>query len=279
VKITPSVNKGENLMKTIKPKICSILMSLLLVALQIFSQTGVVYADGELSVATEVTGMVADIDFMPYVPQMGIYSIQYHVANNTQDEVRDIQIFERMQGSSQYTAVNMKGKNKLKPGEVLTWTGGSFEGKTNSNPNIIEYMIKYTAKNGEQEEVLETKGYTAVYVINVDFKVSYTSSVQGQVFKGEQVTLRVEVESQSNVTLYNLVVTDNDLGLELGRIDALAPNSRKVIEKTLPLEKTTSGNLVVTYDDPMGLSGPLRKAVTTNLNIQVREDAHYHLWS
>ena len=266
-------------MKTIKPKICSILMSLLLVALQIFSQTGVVYADGELSVATEVTGMVADIDFMPYVPQMGIYSIQYHVANNTQDEVRDIQIFERMQGSSQYTAVNMKGKNKLKPGEVLTWTGGSFEGKTNSNPNIIEYMIKYTAKNGEQEEVLETKGYTAVYVINVDFKVSYTSSVQGQVFKGEQVTLRVEVESQSNVTLYNLVVTDNDLGLELGRIDALAPNSRKVIEKTLPLEKTTSGNLVVTYDDPMGLSGPLRKAVTTNLNIQVREDAHYHLWS
>ncbi|HHY83599.1 MAG TPA: hypothetical protein GX505_13125 [Clostridiales bacterium] len=255
-----------------KTKVLSMLLSILLIALQIFNPGSVVYAEGELTVTTEVTGMVANINFLPYVPQLGVYSILYHIANNSQDEIKDIQIYERMQGSDQYSAVNMKGKTKLKPGEVLTLGGGSFDGQLSSNPNIIEYMIKYTVKQGDQEQVLETTGYTAVHVIDVNFRVSYTSSVQGQVFKGEQVTLKVEVESLSNVTLYNLSITDSEMGKELGTIDVLAPNSKKVIEKTLPIEKSTSGSIVITYDDPMGLAGPLKKAVDTDLEIQVRDE-------
>jgi hypothetical protein len=257
---------GENGLK----KIYSILLCIILFAVQCFSVTGTVFAEGELQVATEVTGMMSYIDDQPFVPLMGLYSIRYQIVNNSYDEIKDIQLMERLQGESEFRLVDM-GKTKLDPGESMTLTGSDFVGELASNPNVVQYVIQYEAKGNDNLQ--ETAGYTTVKVIDVRMDVTYTSPLQGPVFKGEKASLKVEVKSNSNVVLYNLTVTDRDLGQELGTIDVLVPGQTATVEAAVALENSTRGNLTITYDDPMGLGEKFQKSFDTDLEIEVKQEA------
>jgi hypothetical protein len=237
---------------------------------QFFSATGTVFAEGELNVAASVTGMVTEMNQQPFVPPMGIYGIKYQLVNNSTDEIKDIQIMERMQGESQYVSAKME-KQKLGPGETMTLVGSDFTGELANNPNVIQYVILYTPNGYDDPQ--ELTGSTTVNVVNASMDVSYTSSVQGPVFQGEQASMKVTVKSNSNVTLYNLTVTDNDLGKELGTIDVLAPGQTKTVEAAVSLDKTTQGNITIAYDDPMGLGEKFRKSFDTGLKIEVKQEA------
>lgn len=256
-----------------KKRLTSIILCILLMTLQILTAGNVVFAEGELAVTTEVTGMVTSFNGVPFVSAMGSYSIKYNVKNTSQFDIKDVQILEKGPGSNDFTPVKMNNNAKLKAGEALSQSGSTFYGEPASNPNAVEYRIQYVVQleEGEQKP-LEMVGHTNVHVIEADFNVTYTSQAQSPVFKGQQVKLEAVVQSISNVTLNNLTIFDNDLGEEIGFIDVLAPGERVAVEKTLPIEKSTTGNLVIIYDDPLGLGNPIQKNVKTNLEIQVRDE-------
>lgn len=255
-----------------KKRLTSVLLCMLLITLQILSAGSAVLAQGEIEVTTGVTGMVTSINGMPFVSAMGAYSINYNIKNNSQTEIHVIEILEKASGSNETKSVKIN--TRLQPGESLpTRQGNTFYGGPDVNPNVVEYQVKYTVQKeeGEQEQLM-TGQPVYVHVIEAEFNVTYTSQAQSPVFKGEQVKLQAVVQAISNVTLYNLTVFDNDLGEEIGFIDVLAPGAAATVEKTLPIERSTTGNLVIIYDDPLGLGNPVQKNVKTSLELQVRDE-------
>jgi hypothetical protein len=253
-------------------RLVSILLCLMLIGLQVFVPDVIVHAQEELKVSTEITGLTVLINNEPYVAAMSNYSVKYQLTNNSSSEMKDIQIFERAPGAGDFKQIYISGKASLQNGESLPAPaiGASIKADPEDSPAAVEYKIVYTIEGQERTSI---QGYTPVHIIQTDFRVNYTASVSGPVFKGEQVTLKAEVESVSNVTLYNITVTDTDLGEEIGIIDVLEPGRKATVQKTLSLEKSTLGNLDIIFDDPVGVSQPVRKHVKTDLVIQVREDA------
>ncbi len=243
-----------------------------IITLQIFNPGQIVSAEGELTVSTKVTGMVREFSNLPFVSPMGIYAVEYKIKNTSQAEIEIIELLEQGPGDSEPVPVKITGRTRLEPGEQLIQTGNTYSGEPGSTPNVVRYTLVYTINQEEQVDDF-VEGYTYVHVINVDFRAAYTSQTQSPVFKGEQVDLQVELESLANVTLYNLTVIDSDLEEEIGKIDVLAPGAKAEVKKTLSIQKSTLGNLLILYSDPMDImDSPLQHRVKTNLELNVRDE-------
>jgi hypothetical protein len=250
-----------------KKRLTGILLCILIIALQFFTSVNTVFAEEGLAVSTKITGMTADINGMAYVLPKGTFNISYNITNNSGYDIKDIEILEEGPGGASPKPVKISGS--LKPGEPLPYTGNSFKADPDTTPNTVAYSIQYTNQQGEQ---IQQKGYTSVHVIEVDFDVEYTSNVQGTVFKGEQAVLQAEVESLSNITLYNLTVVDTDLNVEIGTIKVLESGKKATVKATVPIDKPTRGNLAIFYDYTMGLAQSLQKNIKTNLEILVSDE-------
>ena len=233
------------------------------------------HAEGELVITTEVGGRVTKINDQTFVSALDFYFINYTIKNTSKNEVIINQIVEKGAGNKEYThGIEKSLKSEASP---LTQTGGQFLGDMELTPNSVEYVIKYTvlSEDGDRtkDKVLEVTGSTAyIHVAEVEFDVDYTADTTGPIFKGDQVTLKADILSISNVPLYNLKVTDKDLELEIGTIDVLNPGKKVTVKKSIPLEKATTGTLVITYDDPVGYDTSLDKTISTDLKIEVKDE-------
>jgi hypothetical protein len=253
-----------------RKRIIGILLCMLIITLQFFSTGSIVYAEDTITITTEIIGRVAEINGVYYVSPMSTYAIRYKVTNDSsQYDLKDIEIVETGPGRTHPTLIT--SSSQLGPGDTSSpVTGESYSGDP-SGSNTVKYKVNY--KVGDEGTPRETKEYSIdVRVAQADFKVNYTSNVQGTVFKGEQVELTAEVESISNLPLYNITVFDTDLGEEIGVIDIIMPGSRATVKTTIPIEKSTNGNLVIIYDDPLGFDQRLEKHVKGNLQIQVKDE-------
>ncbi len=255
-----------------KKRIYSLLICIILLAVQLFAGPAAVYADGDVKISSEVSGMVSIVDGKTFVPPMGIFNAYYEIENNSSSKITIVSVVERLQGINEEYPLSIADNIEIKPGETLSFPGRSFDAELAINPNVINCRVFYTAK-GSDQQIYEVATTTSVNVINVDMDVTYTSDLQGPVFKGDQAALKVEVESRSNLTLYNLNVIDRDLGQQIGYIDVLAPGQIKSVEATIPLENTTKGDITIEYDDPMGLGEKFQKHFDTDLEIEVRQEA------
>jgi hypothetical protein len=253
-----------------RKRIISILLCLLIITLQFITTGNTVFAAGELGVSTWAeSDTAATINNTIYVSPMGFFSIRYDLQNTSEYELKDIQIFEKRPGGSE-DAILKNGK--LSRGEKLSHIGPRYRTDPNSNPNVVQFRILYTVQMEDREQVVELTGHSEVPIIQVNFEVNYTSNVEGTVFKGEPAQLTAEVKSLSSLPIYNITVFDTDLGEQIGVIDAITPNGTATVKTTIPIEKSTNGNLVIIYDDPLGTGQPLEKHVKGNLQIQVRDE-------
>lgn len=258
-----------------KKRLTSILLCILLISLQILTTGNVVHAEGELVITTEVGGRVTEINGQTYVSALDFYFINYSIKNTSRNEIIINQIVEKGAGNKEYTHNIEKS---LKPDDSpLTQAGGQFLGDMELTPNSVEYVIKYTvlSEDGDRtkDKVLEVKGKPEyIHVAEVEFNVDYTADTNGPIFKGDQLTLKADILSISNVPLHNLKVTDKDLGLELGTIDVLSPGKKATLQRTIAMEKATSGTLVITYDDPIGYDTSLDKTISTELKIEIKNE-------
>ncbi|NLC45246.1 MAG: hypothetical protein GX783_13310 [Clostridiales bacterium] len=258
-----------------KKRLTSILLCILLISLQIFTTGNVVHAEEELVITTEVGGRVTEINGQTFVSALDFYLINYSIKNTSRNEIIINQIVEKGAGNKEYTHNIEKS---LKPDDSpLTQAGGQFLGDMELTPNSVEYVIKYTvlSEDGDRtkDKVLEVKGKPEyIHVAEVEFNVDYTADTNGPIFKGDQLTLQADILSISNVPLHNLKVTDKDLGLELGTIDVLSPGKKATLQRTIAMEKATSGTLVITYDDPIGYDTSLDKTISTELKIEIKDE-------
>ncbi len=258
-----------------KKRFTSILLCIILISLQLFTTGNVVHAEGELVITAEVGGRVTKISGQTFVSALDFYFINYTIKNTSKNEVIINQIVEKGAGNKEYTHdIEKSLKSEDSP---LTQAGGQFLGDMELTPNSVEYVIKYTvlSEDGDRtkDKVMEVTGSPAyIHVAEVEFEVDYTADTTGPIFKGDQVTLKADILSISNVPLYNLKVTDKDLELEIGTIDVLNPGKKVTVQRTIPLEKATTGTLVITYDDPVGYDTSLDKAIITELKIEVKDE-------
>ena len=254
-----------------KKRIASILLCMILSAISLFAGFGTVHADGDVEVSTEVTGMVHDIGGKLFVPPMGVFNVVYKVQNNSSKKITIVEAVENLKGSNEDFPIELNGGVEVRPGDSASFPGKNFDGELANNPNVVKCRVHYL-EQGDDQEVEEAVGQASVNVMDTSMNVVYTSPLQGPVFKGEQAALKVEVESRANITLYNLVVIDSDLGKTLGNIDVLAPGQIQTIEPTVPLEKSTKGNISIEYDDPLG-GEKLQSHFDTDLEIEVKQEA------
>ncbi|MDD2503200.1 MAG: hypothetical protein PHG58_04995 [Clostridia bacterium] len=260
-----------------KKRLVSIFLCLFLISLQLLTTVDIALAEGELTVTTETGGNVTKINGQTYVSGLDFYFINYKIKNTSNNELIINQIVEKGPGNKEYT--HEIGKNLKPDDEPLTQTGGQFLGNMEFIPNTVEYTVKYTILSDDgdrtKDKVVEVKGpLVYVYVAEVDFDVDYTADTAGPVFKGHQVTLKAEVLSISNVPLYNLIILDKELGLEIGTVDVLNPGKKASVQTSIQIDKATTGELLIIYDDPIGLiDQPLEKSVNTGLVIQVKDEA------
>ncbi len=254
-----------------KKRLTSIFLCILLISLQLFTTGNVAHAEGELKVTPVISGMVTTINDQTFVSPMSPFSISYQLENASENEIIIIEIWENRQISRNYA--NEGIELKIPSGGSLSQPqiGKTFYGELETSPTQVEFTIVYKVP-GIEEPQKATGRSAYIHVAEVDFAVDYTSDTTGPIFKGDQVTLKADVLSISNVPLRNLKVFDKDLELEIGTIDVLNPGKKATVQRTIPLEKTTSGTLIITYDDPVGYDTSLDKTVSTDLRVEVKDE-------
>lgn len=254
-----------------KKRLTSIFLCLILISLQLFSAGNVAHAEGELEVTPVVSGIVTTINEQTFVSPMSPFSISYQLDNTSENEITIIEIWENGELSRNFVTEGVE--LKIPSGGSLSQPpiGKTFYGDLDNSPSQVEYSVVYKVPGDEKPHKV-TGRTKLIHVVDVDFNVNYTADSQGPVFKGDQLTLQAEVQAISNVPLYNLKVFDRDLELEIGTIDVLNPGKKASVQKTIPLEKTTSGTLIITYDDPVGYDTSLEMTINTDLKIEVKDE-------
>lgn len=250
-------------------RIIGIFLCILIITLQFVAVGSIAFAQNSIVISARPIGKVAEFNGVYYVSPVGTYAIQYRITNESNFVLKDIEIRET--GPGQANPAIITGSPSLEPGKTSSpLTGNSYSGDPGGS-NTVKYKVQYSIEGEDTSR--ETGEYSiSVQVAQADFRVNYTSSAQGMVFKGEQVELTAEVESLSNVPLYNITVVDSDLNQEIGVIKELAPGARATVKTTASIEKSTNGNLTIYYDLPGELGLDLQKNVQTGLKLDVRDE-------
>lgn len=261
-----------------KNRILSVILCALIICIQAFWGVGIVHAEGQVEILAELdNGMLSIIGEKSYVAPLGKFGMSYYINNTGYQDISNIEIIEELQDKSGKVIIpdpispDLISVDVLQPGAKKTLRGSSFSGELESSPYMLIYHIKY--KQVADDQWQEITGQNDLSVLDTRLDVVYKTQQAEPIFKGEQVTFIAEVESKANVTLYNITVSDSVLG-ELGTIDALAPGDKKIIEKTIALNKTTEGHINLTYDDPMGIRENITQELfNSTLKINVNSEA------
>jgi len=252
----------------VRKRMISLLLCMIFFVVSFSAVTGTVHADGDVVVSAEITGNISNAGGKLFISPSGTCRGAYLVQNKSAQGIRIVSAVESVPGGD--FSIDLGGK-EIGPGESLSFSGRNFTAEAGKDTGNITCRIRYAGAEDQQEQ--EATGQASFLTINDSMNVTYSSSQQGPVFKGEQTALKVEVQSGANVTLKNLSVMDSDLGKTLGTINALAPGERKAVETTVPLDKETNGNIIIEYDDPLGSGGKLRKTFDTGLKIPIKQEA------
>lgn len=198
-------------------------------------------AQPQISSVVPDPDLITMIDGKPYVAPLGRFRMVYTIDNYEELDATQLKITEVLIGKDKIIKEQEVQFNKLQG----TVKGETYNLEVNNTPYKLRYSVKY-----QGEEIAE--GEQTVNVLNTTIKVSYNANLPDKVFKGQNITFKAEIQSQANVTLKNVIISDSKLG-ELGIIDSLAPGSRKTIQKIIPVDKSTNGHLVIKFDDPLGV--------------------------
>lgn len=276
-----------------KKRALSILLLTVILSVQIFTSTGLVYADpddpgNEGSTPTEEppptpapteeptptdkpTGEV-EISAKPAGTNYKEYNGKYFVSARTNVymsyEVKvdgykgaNLAIVETINGEKQ-KAIDI---SEIERGKRVTRDGAKKD-----TGQKLEF--KYHVINKDTNEKIDQGATVNVDPIHTDFDVSYTADKSGSVFMNDSVTFTLIVESKSNVPVENIIVVDKDLG-QLGTIDSLAPGVKVTIRKTIKMEKGTEGVIGLNYTDPLGVRDGEKRIETNTVNLNVSNAA------
>lgn len=209
------------------------------------------HAEGKIEVSTKVKGA----------------SVEYKIKNKTESVIEAIRIDEKLKDRNG----NVIDSSSIEGGEVGAGADASLSGKAYSshagNFNV-EYSIKckIAGVEGMQDIV---SGEQKLNLSDIRISVSYSAHPSGTVLKDTSVAYTAELESKSDMPIYNVVVIDSVHG-ELGKIEVLEPNKKVAVSKSFKISESAESYIILKFDDPFSDNEKIERALyDTKLAIDV----------
>lgn len=217
--------------------------------------------------------IVLSVDGKHFIEPLSQFRLLYTVTNSLETDIQVQAVLEEVADKHNRTASRtIKVEKTLGPGESLRVDDSAhYNAELEFAPYVMRYTLFYTV--GDGEEIFEVMGQTTVHVINARINASYRLLTEPPIFKGQTVRYEAQVESVSNITLYNIVVRDSVSGV-IGTIPALAPGEKRTLQQGFVLTETTDSHLIVSFDDPMGMGRDYEQEMRmAQVRAEVREEA------
>lgn len=218
-----------------------------------------VYAQGDIEVSVKAKGA----------------RLEYKLKNKTNDDIETIQIDEVLKDSSG----NVVDSSSINSGWLAAGANVDINGKSYDNFTgsfSVKYDVRYKLPgNPDMQDLVsdEQKLNLKVKPSDIRISVSYSAEPADNVLKGSSVKYTAELESKSDMPIYNIIVIDSVHG-ELGRIDVLEPQQKRAVSKSFNLSESTESYIILKFNDPFNQDGQIEQPLyNTKLNVNVKRIA------
>lgn len=217
-------------------------------------------------------GIVLSVDGKSFVEPLSQFRLLYTVTNSLGEAIQVKSILEEVVNKNNAVEEStVQADQGINAGENRSIQGRYYNAELELAPYVMRYTVFYTV--GDGTEVFEVTGQTAVHVIDARFRASYRVITELPIFKGQTVLYEAEVESVSNITLYNIVVRDSVSGV-IGTIPVLAPAEKRTLQQGFVLTETTESHLILSFNDPLGMGRDYEQEMrTAQVRAEVRDEA------
>ena len=197
-----------------------------------------------------------------YVIPQSDFMINYTVNNGKNLNISGIRIKETLIGGGSIIGdkwVTPDINYPITPNQSKTFSGDRFKGDRGVSSYTLEYILQYM-EEGSEDWIELSRGGKRIDIFSTDINVTYKTNATGPVPAGQEVTYTAELQSEASEVIENIVVKDSILG-DIGVVPVLEPGSKATVSKSFKLSQTTRSHPIISYDDPMGISGKITEAM------------------
>jgi len=203
----------------------------------------------------------------------GEFYANYMVTNRTTGDII-ARVTERLENSphsfSLEYVVPAQSEQKI--------TGRSFTAFDGIGIHVLRYRVEYRPHDAHDTWIELASNFLMIETFaDLRLGVTYNARHAQTVFRGQQVEYVVEVKSNANIPIRNLVVEDTMLGL-IGEIALLEPGQTKTLTRSFILNQTTEGHIVIRFINPIDQTEGIEEFHNARVRVEVSQQQPLFAW-